>query len=208
MICLAHKNPDRPGSSATTTTNPTSPSATCRRDSTSWQDPPNPRLLTGPANRGATLGQDDQVPGGRGRRDARVRRHRAGAHHRRRSPDAHSRWHLRTARNAGRHPNGQRTKFAVKLNSGRRASRARCGKVPRCMTAASAASHRRSSAVMRSPLTIINTRSAEQRRPSTNPKQRKVPAEGPSIIYEVPKASTARVRGVDPLGKPSSKRWR
>lgn len=42
----------------------------------------------------------------------------------------------------------------------------------------------------------------------TNLKQHEVPAEGPSIIYEVPKASTARVRGIDPLGMLNSKRFR
>lgn len=67
----------------------------------------------------------------------------------------------------------------------RHTSEARCSKPSRCITAASVASQQRSSAVTRSPLTIMNTRSAKLRRPSTNLKQRKVPAEGPSIIYEV-----------------------
>jgi len=40
------------GTDAGGTTDPTSHSAICRRGSTSWQDSPNPLLLTGPANRG------------------------------------------------------------------------------------------------------------------------------------------------------------
>lgn len=68
--------------------------------------------------------------------------------------------------------------------------------------------NQQSSAAMRSSLTIINTRSVYSRRSLPHLKQRKAPAEGPSIIYEVPKASTARLRGIDPLGKSTSKRWR
>jgi hypothetical protein len=66
----------------------------------------------------------------------------------------------------------------------------------------------RSSAATRSPLTIMNMRSVYSRRSSPHLKQRKAPAEGPTIIYEVPMASTARLRGIDPLGKSTSKRWR
>jgi len=74
------------------------------------------------------------------------------------------------------------------------------------IAASRAAANPRSSAIVRSPLTILDTRSGRSDRPCTLLKQREFPAEGPSIIYEVPKASTARLRGVDPLGKPSSKR--
>jgi hypothetical protein len=45
----------------------------------------------------------------------------------------------------------------------------------------------------------MNTRSALGQS-SQRFKQRRVPVEGPSIIYEVDIASTARVRGIDPLG--------
>ena len=37
-------------------------------------------------------------------------------------------------------------------------------------------------------------------------KQRRVAVEGPIIIYEVEIASTARARGIDPLGSRSSKK--
>src|SRR5712691_13210769 len=53
----------------------------------------------------------------------------------------------------------------------------------------------------KTPLPIINTESAPARgRLSPHSIQRGVPAEGPSIIYGVALAPTARLRGIDPLG--------
>ena len=63
----------------------------------------------------------------------------------------------------------------------------------------------RSSACVRAPLTIVNTRSVASRPSCSHKTQRKVPAEGPSIIYEVPRASTACLLGIDPLGVNASR---
>src|SRR5947209_638184 len=59
------------------------------------------------------------------------------------------------------------------------------------------------------PLNIVNTRSAPDKAwSSPRLKQRRVPVEGPSIIYEVEDASTALARGIDPLGiRCSKKHW-
>ena len=58
-------------------------------------------------------------------------------------------------------------------------------------------------------LTIVDTRSGSRSsRSSQSFKQRKAPVEGPNIIYEVDFASTARARGIDPLGSSSSRKRR
>lgn len=65
-----------------------------------------------------------------------------------------------------------------------------------------------SSRLIGTPPNIMNTRSAPEAWSSLRLKRRRVPVEGPSIIYEVEDASTARASGIDPLGiRCSKKRW-
>lgn len=65
-----------------------------------------------------------------------------------------------------------------------------------------------SSRLIGAPPNIMNTRSAPEAWSSLRLKRHRIPVEGPSTIYEVEDASTARASGIDPLGiLCSKKRW-